>query len=92
VQTIQHAKGFIEERVSLAENEAQLYEEVLSLALTQVQVDLHVLNDHLAIYLHGISDTARQHINSVHNDLQSRHAAPLQSYDQRVLDLGKETQ
>jgi chromosome segregation ATPase len=91
VQTIQHAKGFIEQRVSLAESEARSYAEALNFALTQVQVDQHVLKDHLSVYLQGISETARQHINSVHQDLQSRHATSLQSYDQRVAKLDMET-
>jgi hypothetical protein len=80
----------IDERVNFAEQEARSYAEVLGQALSQVQVDQHVLKEHLSVYLQAIAETARQQIDGVYQDLQARHSASLQSYDRRVDVLDRE--
>jgi hypothetical protein len=92
VQAIHVAKGYIDDRVNSAEQQARSHAEVLGYALTQVQADHHVLREHLSVYLQAIADSARQQINHVYEDLQSRHVMNLHSYDQRVQEIDRETQ
>jgi chromosome segregation ATPase len=90
VQAVHAAKGYIDERVMGVEQEARSYAEALGQALSQVQVDQHVLKEHLSVYLQAIAETARQQIDGVYQDLQTRHAVSLQSHDRRVDELGRE--